>query len=433
VHEYGDRRSFLFLQGPHGPFFDRLARQLRAAGAKVARVGFNSGDAAFWTDRESYVAFDGRPPDWPAALSRLIAERGVTDIVLYGDTRPVHRAARAAAAAAGLTLHVFEEGYLRPWWVTYERDGANGNSPLMEMSVARMAAAQAARGAMLAPQPGPAAPASWGDLRQHVFYGALYHFHVLMRNGAYPHFSPHRALSVGAEFRLSLGRLLSMPWHAAARWARTRGVLASDAPFHLVLLQLEHDASIRAHSPFASMTEFLDRVIAGFAAGAPGHHLLVVKGHPLDDGRAALARATRRIARRHGVAGRVRFVPGGKLAHLLDHARSAVTVNSTAAQQALWRGLPVRAFGRAVYAKPELVSDQPIADFFVAPRPPDPAAYAAFRAFLLGTSQLPGGFYSARGRRLLLRRAADCLLAPQGPYDASGAGAAHTARLRLVR
>ncbi len=36
------------------------------------------------------------------------------------------------------------------------------------------------------------APAHWGDMRQHIFYGALYHFQVLVRNRAYAGFRPHR-------------------------------------------------------------------------------------------------------------------------------------------------------------------------------------------------------------------------------------------------
>lgn len=31
-------RNFLFLQGPHGPFFHNLATMLRKAGADVSRV-----------------------------------------------------------------------------------------------------------------------------------------------------------------------------------------------------------------------------------------------------------------------------------------------------------------------------------------------------------------------------------------------------------
>ena len=58
--------------------------------------------------------------------------------MLYGDTRPIHAQAVAEARARGLTVHVFEEGYMRPCWVTYERGGTNGNSRLMDMSIADM-------------------------------------------------------------------------------------------------------------------------------------------------------------------------------------------------------------------------------------------------------------------------------------------------------
>ncbi len=50
----------------------------------------------------------------------------------------------------------------------------------------------------------PKAPAHWGDMRQHVFYGALYHFFVMAMNGRYRNFRPHRDLTVGQEFRLYL-------------------------------------------------------------------------------------------------------------------------------------------------------------------------------------------------------------------------------------
>jgi capsular polysaccharide export protein len=92
-------------------------------------------------------------------------------------------------------------------------------------------------------------------------------------------------------------------------------------------------------------------------------------------------------------------------------------VNSTAAQQALWRGLPLRAFGQAVYNKPEFVSDQPLAEFFADPQRPDAQAYRDYRRYLLATSQVTGGFYSARGRRALLRQVTDRMLAPHDPYD----------------
>lgn len=422
-------RNFLFLQGPHGPFFGALARMLRAAGGTVWRVGFNAGDRAFWSDSASYIAYRGCAEAWPDEIACLLRERAITDLVLYGDSRPIHAAAIRAARACGITVHVFEEGYMRPYWITYERDGANGNSRLMDMTVAHMQKALA-KSDLEAPLP----PAHWGDMRQHVFYGALYHWFVMFRNGQYRNFRPHRDLPVTREFQLYLRRLLLMPVHALDRRVATWRVRRGGFPYHIALLQLGHDSSLRAHSRFSRMSDFLAEVVAAFAAGAPRHHHLVVKAHPLEDGRENLRRVLLVLARRHGVSGRVHYLRGGKLARLLDDARSAVTVNSTAGQQVLWRGIPLRTFGRAVYAKPELVSEQPLADFFAGARRPDNRAYKDYRRYLLETSQVPGGFYSARGRRQLLRHVIDMMLSLQDPYQALETGtAAPRQQLRLVQ
>ena len=405
-------RRFLFLQGPHGPFFRQLARHLRIAGAEVHRVGFNAGDAAFWGRSPGYIAHRAALEDWPEALAGHLDALRITDIVLYGDTRPVHAEAVRQATARGLTVHVFEEGYLRPYWVTYERGGSNGHSRLMDLSLAEIRARQAEPGGEM-----PVPPAQWGDMAEHIFYGAAYHWCVMFANGGYPNFRSHRRRPLRTEARAYFRRLAGMPFHAARRAWRTRQVKASGRPYHIALLQLEHDASFQAHSPFETGREFLEDVIAGFARGAPKHHLLVLKAHPLDATSAETSRAGAEIAKRHGVADRVIYVRGGKLAQLLADAESAVTVNSTAGQQALWRGIPLKAFGTAVYDKPEFCSDQPTEAFFAAPRMPDVEGYRCFRQFLLETSQLPGGFYSRKGRRQLLRRVTDRMLSPRDPYD----------------
>ena len=410
-------RRFLFLQGPHGPFLWRLAKMLRRAGAQVWRVGFNAGDRAFWFGADGYIPYRGQPKDWPHAFRALVEEHDITDIVLYGDTRPVHADAVEIARQIGLRIHVFEEGYMRPYWVTYERGGTNGNSRLMDLDVETMQAALARSDLeMLTP------PAHWGDMSHHVFYGALYHWFVMFRNGDYRHFTPHRELPVATEAALYTKRLLLMPFIALDRRIATWRIRFGGFPYHLVLLQLEHDASFQMHSPFTRMEEFLTVVMDGFAESVPRHHHLVLKAHPLDNERSPTKRIIRRLARERGVADRVHFVRGGKLARLLDHARTAVTVNSTAAQQVLWRGIPLKGFGTAVFAKPEFVSDQPLADFFASPDRPDSRAYKDYRRFLLETSQVPGGFYSARGRRQLMRQLIDMMLADRDPYDSLAAG-----------
>ncbi len=409
----GKGRRILFLQGPHGPFFWRLGKMLRVAGAEIWRVGFNQGDRAFWHDAANYIAFDDTPDAWPARLDEILDEKGITDIVLYGDTRPIHVTAVQATKTRGLGVHVFEEGYIRPYWVSYERGGSNGNSKLMQLSVADMREALADAELEM-----PEAPARWGDMRHHIFYGALYHWFVMFANRHYRNFRPHRAIPVAKEFQLYLRRLLLMPVLAGQRIIATSRIRYGGFPYHLALLQLEHDSSFQMHSPFATMTEFLELVVEGFAEGAAPHHHLVFKAHPLEDGRVPIRRQIRHLARENGVEDRVHYVRGGKLARLLDHARSAVTVNSTAAQQVLWRGLPLKVFGQAVYGKPEFVSDQNLPEFFAQPNRPDSRAYRDYRHFLLETSQITGGYYSSRGRRRLLRQVVDMMLAPDDAYEA---------------
>jgi len=402
---------------------------LRAAGAQVWRVGFNKGDALFWRDRASYIPFTGSLDDWPRTFADLLDRHAITDLALYGDVRAIHAEAIALAKARGITVHVFEEGYLRPYWVTYERDGSNGNSVLMDMSVEDMRRALEKCDLEL-----PDPPAHWGDMRHHIFYGAIYHFCVMALNGQYRNFRPHRDLSVAQEFRLYLKRLWAMPLTSLERRIASWRIRNGGFPYHLVLLQLAHDSSFRAHGPFDSQSDFLETVFAGFAQGAPRHHHLVIKAHPLEDGRQPLRVVIRQLTDKHGLRGRVHFVRGGKLALLLNHARSAVTVNSTAAQQVLWRGMPLKAFGRAVFGKPEFVSTQPIEQFFTNPTRPDARAYRRYRHFLLETSQVPGGYYSLRGRRQLMRHAVDMMLAPQDPYTALITGdAAPRQQLRMVK
>ena len=105
------------------------------------------------------------------------------------------------------------------------------------------------------------------------------------------------------------------------------------------------------------MREFLEITVENFANHAPRHHQLVFKAHPLEDGRAAIQKTLKTLAQKFAIEDRIHYVRGGKLARLLDEARSAITVNSTAVQQVLWRGIPLKTFGDAVYAKPEFVSD----------------------------------------------------------------------------
>ena len=406
-------RRFLFLQGPHGPFFAGLAKQLTRAGATVGRVGFNSGDQKFWGRRENFSPYHGTRDRWKAWLEEHLRTTETTDIVCYGASRYFHKVALEVAREKGLCTHVFEEGYLRPYWVTYERGGTNAQSPLIGLSLDAMEEALDGRsGELRSP------PDRWGETRQHVFWGAVYHAFLMLGRRNFPQYRPHRTPDPQGEFWFYINKLMSMPARRMARRLATQRIRLGHFPYHVVLLQLAHDANFRDNSNFTSQRQFLELVFQGFSDGAPQHHHLVLKAHPLEDGREPLQPLIIKLTQKYSLDGRIHFVSGGKLAQLLDHAESAVTVNSTSAEQALWRGLPLKAFGQAVYRRDAFTSNQPLAEFFSSPDQPDINAYSTYRQFLLETSQIRGGYYSSAGRRRLLRKLPDLMLSAQSPYEA---------------
>lgn len=406
------KRVFLFLQGPHGPFYRRLALALKTRGHAALRVAFNPADEAEWRKAGPLLRFNAPADEFGDWLRQQIDAHGVTDIVLYGDSRPVHAEAVQIARDLDLQTHCLEEGYVRPSWITYEREGNNGNSLLMTISLPRMAQALGQ-----GDHPETEVPATWGDAREHLWLSALYHARCLLPSFRYGRFKGHRDTPLLRECSWYWLRAAKMPWIWARRSVQQWRLLRSSKVYHLALLQLSFDSSMQVHSGYRSTSEFVEDVIDAFAEGAEPDEYLVLKAHPFEDGRERLGRVIRELARDLGVGHRVIFIDGGKrLASLLDRARSAVTVNSTAAQQALWRGLPVAALGQAIYKKPGLVAEQGLSDFLRHPRRPDLRSYWLFRQFMMETSQIAGSFYANAGIDLLLKDLPDRMLAEEDAY-----------------
>ncbi|MDX2479667.1 MAG: hypothetical protein QNK24_04945, partial [Desulfuromusa sp.] len=121
------QKSYLFLQGPHGPFFKELGGRLRDSGARVLRVNFNGGDWIDWNSADA-ISYTGSQYDWPAYVSDLLQRHRITDLVVFGDCRSLHSIAIEQSRAFGIKVYAFEEGYIRPDWITLEEGGVNGYS-----------------------------------------------------------------------------------------------------------------------------------------------------------------------------------------------------------------------------------------------------------------------------------------------------------------
>src|SRR5262249_49694327 len=119
-------KRVLLLQGPVGPFFARLAEVLRTVAAEVHKVNFNGGDYLFYP--KGAIAWRSPMDQWPDFLAALLRERQIDIVLLFGDCRPIHRLAHKVAVRHGVRVGAFEEGYVRPNFITFEQFGVNGYS-----------------------------------------------------------------------------------------------------------------------------------------------------------------------------------------------------------------------------------------------------------------------------------------------------------------
>lgn len=379
-------RRPLLLQGPMGPFFARLADFLERHGQTVRKVNFNGGDAWFYR-RPDAQPFRGDRAAWPAWLRQAVQEHRIDAIVLFGQTRPLHAAALAVARELGIPAFVFEEGYLRPDYVTLERGGVNLHS-----SLPRTAAAY--RTVLAGPLPHPA------PTGQH-FSGLAkiaiqYYMASWLTLPWFPGHSYHRPLN---PFQEGL-KWVRGGWrkiHYARKEKHWLRVLTSDSRsgrWFLLPLQVATDSQILHHSHFQSMTEALSEVIASFAEHAPPDTWLVVKHHPMDRPYNDYTRLVASEAARHGVQGRVVYIHDLHLPTLLKHCRGVVTVNSTTGLQALYHKAPVCTLAPTFYAVPGLVHTGPLAQFWRRPGRVDVHLYQRFQREVVRLTQLNASFYA---------------------------------------
>ena len=119
--------------GPIGLFFARFCRYLQGCGIPVTKVAFPLREFGFPAD--VCVPYSKGMDSWRPFLRRLIEERGIRHIFMYGDFIIPHRIAIEEARNLGVEAWVFELGYLRPNYVTLERDRVNARSNLNKPAI----------------------------------------------------------------------------------------------------------------------------------------------------------------------------------------------------------------------------------------------------------------------------------------------------------
>lgn len=353
----------------------------------MQKVNFCGGDLIY-SHGVPVLNYAERAADLPAWYERTLNAGAASDIFLFGDCRAIHRPIHPIAERLGVRVHVFEEGYVRPHWLTLEQYGVNGRSRLprdptwyLENRVPGIAEAR---------------PTGY-NLYERAWHDIRYRMANLIYSIRFPEYESHRPFNGFREYAGLASRLAKQGLHRDEAAKATAMLINSARIYYLLPLQLNSDSQIIVHSPFSGVREFIERVMRSFAQHVPSNAMLVIKNHPLDTGIIEYRRFAMELAKSLCITKRIVYLEAGHLPTLLEHTRGVIVVNSTVGLSALHHRKPLIALGTAVYDMPGLTWQGELDDFWFGASLPDMNLYYAFLNYVLFHTQINGDLYTRDG------------------------------------
>ena len=384
------KRSVLLLQGPVGPFFDRLTSWLEVGGSVVNRIVFSGGDLRDSQSKKRAIRFTQPLTDWPTFLVEKLAALQVQAVVLFGQDRPYHKKAIKCCEKLGVGVVVLEEGYFRPGFITMEIGGVNARSSSLEQYFWSGSK--------------EVSPQGHTSFFRVSSIAIRHYLGIIKACSSFPNYQHHRGT-----------HLFPYVAHWLTSWARKfvnlqknqtmqAALFDSGTPYYFMPFQYEFDSQIVNHSDFADNFDAANRVLRSFAANALPGTFMVFKEHPHGRASRLLKLCTHALARELGVEGRLVYLVEGDTPKLVKNARGVVVINSTVGIGAIAHQLPVISLGRAIYNRPEVCFQGSLDDFWTQAKAPDPLAAREFLVQLKNLTQVPADIYAHRSKALLWPR-----------------------------
>ena len=413
----------LFLQGPPGVFARTIADSLEKLGAETRRINLCAGDWLGWHDRRC-TAYRGSLPNWPDWLRSYCVQHKVTHIVFYADRVPYHVAAAEIATELGLSCLTYENGYLRPDWITLEQFGMSAHSRFPEDPEMILQLGKTLPEIDRTPRYGypfvneAVNEVSWN--LANVFFAL-----------AFPGYVRDKLYHPLIDYLSNIPRFVLAKSRNRAASHVIDDIISTNLPYYVFPLQLQSDYQLRFNSQYDHIAEAAEEVIASFAQHAPSAARLVFKIHPLDNGMEPWAKILRTLSKKHGVKKKVLLVDGGNLNLLLTHAAGSLTINSTTGLHALRAGCPTKVLGIALYDIPGLTCQKSLDEFWRLGSAPDPELLDALERLLAATIQVKGCFYTKEGREVAATQMAERIV--NDKVNQPGALCEHPPRLERAR
>ncbi|EAJ5081349.1 capsule biosynthesis protein [Campylobacter coli] len=374
-------KTVLLLQGPVGTFFHRLAIKMEKNKTKVLKLNFNGGDFFFYPNGKRCKCDE---KDLENFYENFFKEKKIDAIVMYNDCRLIHAKAIKVARKLGIGIWIFEEGYLRPYCITFEKDGVNANSSLPRDKNFYLSCN------ILTKESIKEIP---GGFKFMAFSAFLYWLFSFLLAPFFNNKLHHRTL-FPFEFLFWFRSLYRKYLYKFTEKKLNQKIYSFEKKYFLAILQVYNDTQIKHHYK-KSIEEFIEELILSFANHARAKSYLIFKHHPMDRGYRNYSKLINELSQKYHVEGRIFYVHDTYLPTLLKNALGCITINSTVGLSAILEGCPTKVCGNAFYDFEGLAYPKKLQFFWREAHAykPNPSLVINFKNYLLNTNQFNGNFY----------------------------------------
>jgi len=377
-------KNILFLQGPMGNFFKKVDKIFQKEGAKTYKLGFNAGDS-FFSHRNNYIAYRNNKSSYKKFIKKLLHEKNIDKIFLFGDCRFYQSVSIKVALELKIEVYVFEEGYIRPRYITMEKYGVNDFS-----HISRDAKFYNTLQNIIID---PTKDTHYSQFKM-VLSATIYYLISNIFHYKYPYYEHHRDFSAVKEFfygTRSIIRKFLYRFEEKNYLNMIENELSKK--YFFVPLQTYNDFQILEHSGYRSLEKFIIEVLESFAKNC-SKDWIIFKHHPVDRGRKNYKEFILEQALLLGIEKRVLVFYDTYLPTCLKNAKGTVTINSTVGLSSMTHGTPTITLGNALYDIEGLTcKGMKLQDFWHKPKKPDMKLLAKYRAFIINNTQINGSFY----------------------------------------
>lgn len=380
-------KNVLLLQGPIGPFFNLFSKKMKARKAKVFKLNFNGGDKFFYPFNSH--SYKGKFIHFRSFLKDILLKNEIQCIVAFNDCRPVHRIAINVAKSLGVEVFIFEEGYLRPSFITFENGGVSANS-----KTPRQKSFYLTKDFFYKDEVNKIE----GAFKYMAFYAFLYWLFAFLCSPFYNNKLHHRSLSPLELFPWIRSLYRKILYKFTEKNINLRLQKDLKSLYFIAILQVYNDTQVSKHYKYRTMENFIKKTLSSFANNSRKKHFLVFKHHPMDRGYKNYSTLINNLSKHYGLEGRVFYVHDSHLPTILKNSIGCIVINSTTGLSALYHNCPLKVCGDAFYDIDGLTYQKSLDLFWRQAHSykPNYRMYTNLRSYLILTNQINLNYYKLK-------------------------------------